>query len=178
MFVSYDSLYNALVNLFGGYYAAMVVGFLCCVQVVQVVFVSYQISGGHSHAKDFLLPPGMINAGMSCQLIHYMHEEHDKFFELCKNFDFVIVRCNPGQIKADGGDQAKFDDGMRGLRKLGKQVWPSPDVMEKMGAKDALCKVRGVMTFCHTQKFQGSHSARIYLYVYVSWTTLDLTHQL
>ena len=24
---------------------------------------------------------------------------------------------------------------------VGKQVWPSPDVMEKMGAKDALCKV-------------------------------------
>ena len=45
-----------------------------------------------------------------------------------------------GQIKADGGDQQKFDDGMRGIRKLGKQVWPSPDVMEKMGAKDALCK--------------------------------------
>lgn len=45
-----------------------------------------------------------------------------------------------GQIKADGGDQQKFDDGMRAMRKEGKQVWPSPDVMEKMGAKDALCK--------------------------------------
>merc|ERR1740121_39140 len=42
---------------------------------------------------------------------------------------------------ADGGDQAKFDNGMREMRKLGKQVWPSPDVMEFMGAKDALCKV-------------------------------------
>ena len=83
----------------------------------------------------------MINAGMSCQLIHYVHEEHDKFFEVCKYFDFKKVRCNPGQIKADGGDQNKFDDGMRGIRKLGIQVWPSPDVMEKMGAKDALCKV-------------------------------------
>jgi hypothetical protein len=84
---------------------------------------------------------GMIDSGMSCQLIHYTHEEHDKFFDLCKSFDFLIVRCNPGQIKADGGDQQKFDDGMRGLRKLGIQVWPSPDVMEFMGAKDALCKV-------------------------------------
>merc|ERR1719394_2427803 len=83
----------------------------------------------------------MINSGMSCQLIHYIHEEHEKFFEVCKKFDFIIVRCNPGQIKADGGDQGKFDDGMRGLRKLGIQVWPSPDVMEFMGAKDALCKV-------------------------------------
>merc|ERR550537_811135 len=83
----------------------------------------------------------MINAGMSCQLVHYVHDEHDQFFELCKAFDFLIVRCNPGQIKADGGSQERFDDGMRGLRKLGKQVWPSPDVMEKMGAKDALCKI-------------------------------------
>merc|ERR1712151_240558 len=58
-----------------------------------------------------------------------------------KAFNFIIVRCNPGQIKADGGDQGKFDDGMRELRKGGVQVWPSPDVMEKMGAKDALCKV-------------------------------------
>merc|ERR1719410_1754963 len=83
----------------------------------------------------------MINAGMSCQLVHYTHEEHDKFFELMKAFNFIIVRCNPGQIKADGGDQQKFDDGMCEMRKAGIQVWPSPDVMEKMGAKDALCKV-------------------------------------
>lgn len=27
-----------------------------------------------------------------------------------------------GQIKADGGDQQKFDDGMRALRKLGRSV--------------------------------------------------------
>merc|ERR1719248_372097 len=67
---------------------------------------------------------GMIDAGMSCQLIHYVNEEHDKFFELCKKFDGIIVRCNPGQIKDDGGDQGKFDNAMRALRKEGKQVWP------------------------------------------------------
>ncbi|CAL1158004.1 unnamed protein product [Cladocopium goreaui] len=111
------------------------------------IFVRSQPYGGsdksnNGHRYDTIpMANGMINAGMSCQLIHYVHEEHDKFFEVCKNFDFIIVRCNPGQIKADGGDQNKFDDGMRGIRKLGIQVWPSPDVMEKMGAKDALCKV-------------------------------------
>ena len=97
-------------------------------------------SNGHRY-DSMCIVNGMINSGLSCQLIHYTHEEHDKFFELCKSFDFVIVQCNPGQIKADGGDQQKFDDGMRGLRKMGKEIWPSPDVMEKMGAKDALCKV-------------------------------------
>merc|ERR1712178_211413 len=83
----------------------------------------------------------MIGAGMSCELLHYVHDEHDKFMELVKKFDALIVRCNPGQIKEDGGSQAKFDDGMRAIRKMGIQVWPSPDVMEFMGAKDALCKI-------------------------------------
>merc|ERR1719240_1832882 len=84
---------------------------------------------------------GMIKAGMSCQPIHYLHEEHDKFFEVCAKFDALIVRCNPGQIKDDGGDQKKFDDSVRALQAKGVQAWPSPDVMEFMGAKDALTKI-------------------------------------
>merc|ERR1712139_138519 len=97
-------------------------------------------SNGHRY-DSIPFANGMISAGMSCQFVHYKHEEHDKFFEVMKKFDFIIVRCNPGQIKQDGGDQQKFDDSMRAMRKLGIQVWPSPDVMEKMGAKDALCKI-------------------------------------
>merc|ERR1719265_942742 len=97
-------------------------------------------SNGHRY-DSIPFANGMITSGMSCQLVHYVHEEHDKFFDLMKSFDALIVRCNPGQIKADGGDQAKFDDAMRVLRKGGLQVWPSPDVMEFMGAKDALTKV-------------------------------------
>ena len=85
---------------------------------------------------------GMINAGMSCQVIHYLHEEHDKFMAVCRQFDALIVRCNPGQIKADGGSQEKFDNAMRDMKRMGIQVWPSPDVMEFMGAKDALTKAR------------------------------------
>jgi hypothetical protein len=84
---------------------------------------------------------GMIGAGMSCQCIHYRHEEHDKFFEVCEKFDALIVRCNPGQINQDGGSQQKFDDAVRALQKKGIQAWPSPDVMEFMGAKDALTKI-------------------------------------
>merc|ERR1711988_639766 len=97
-------------------------------------------SNGHRY-DSIPFANGMISAGMSCQFVHYLHEEHDKFFEVMKGFDAIIVRCNPGQIKQDGGDQKKFDDSMRALKKSGIQVWPSPDVMEKMGAKDALCKV-------------------------------------
>jgi len=97
-------------------------------------------SNGHRY-DSIPMANGMIAAGMSCQLIPYDHRQHDKFFEVVKSFDALIVRCNPGQIKADGGSQDKFDDGMRKIRKLGIQVWPSPDVMEFMGAKDALCKI-------------------------------------
>merc|ERR1719253_1052051 len=84
--------------------------------VVQI-YVRAQPYGGadkssNGHRYDSVpFANGMIMAGMSCQLIHYTHEEHDKFFEVAAKFDFLIVRCNPGQIKADGGDQAKFDDG-------------------------------------------------------------------
>merc|ERR1719240_2016118 len=97
-------------------------------------------SNGHRY-DTIPFANGMIKSGMSCQLIHYVHDEHDKFFEVVKQFAAIIVRCNPGQINADGGDQGKFDNGMREVRKAGIQVWPSPDVMEFMGAKDALCKI-------------------------------------
>merc|ERR1712054_574850 len=111
------------------------------------IYVRSQPYGGgdkssNGHRYDSIpFANGMISSGMSCQLVHYLHTEHDKFFEVMKKFDALIVRCNPGQINDDGGSQQKFDDSMREMRKLGIQVWPSPDVMEKMGAKDALCKV-------------------------------------
>jgi hypothetical protein len=97
-------------------------------------------SNGHRY-DSIPIANGMISAGMSCQLINYVHQEHDKFFSVVPAFDAIIVRCNPGQINADGGKQEKFDDGMRAMRKKGIQVWPSPDVMEFMGAKDALTKI-------------------------------------
>jgi len=116
-------------------------GALCQIYVRDAPYGGADKSSNGHRYDSIPFANGMINAGMSCQLIHYVHQEHDKFFEVCKNFDFLIVRCNPGQIKADGGDQGKFDNAMREMRKLNIQVWPSPDVMEKMGAKDALCKV-------------------------------------
>lgn len=69
------------------------------------IFVRSQPYGGsdksnNGHRYDSIpFANGMITSGMSCQLIHYTHEEHTAFFELCKSFNFVIVRCNPGQSK-------------------------------------------------------------------------------
>merc|ERR1719258_590074 len=94
-------------------------------------------TGKNTTCRAPTITPGM----HSCQPIHYLHEDHDKIFEVLKQFDAIIVRCNPGQINADGGSQGKFDDALRGLRTKGIQVWPSPDVMEFMGAKDALTRI-------------------------------------
>lgn len=70
----------------------------------------------------------MIENGMSCQIVNYVKEEHQKFFNVLKRFDGVIVRCNPGQINADGGDQNAFDESMLKLSKK-IPVWPTADVI-------------------------------------------------
>jgi len=83
---------------------------------------------------------GLINAGVACQLVFYNVDEHDVFFETVSKFDGIIIRINPGQITANGGNQQKFDqDMMKIAAKI--PVWPTPETMEKMGAKDALCKI-------------------------------------
>merc|ERR1719305_160171 len=111
------------------------------------IYVRSQDFGGsdkssNGHRYDTIpFANGMINSGIGCELIHYIHQEHKKFFEYVTKFDALIVRCNPGQINADGGSQQNFDDSMREMKKMGIQVWPSPDVMEFRGAKDALTKI-------------------------------------
>lgn len=88
---------------------------------------------------------GMISANMSCQLIHYVPSEHNIFFKVIEKFDAIILRCNPGQINAGGGDQTLFDECMRLIQKKGICVWPPPDVMEIMGSKSALGKIYNMM---------------------------------
>ena len=96
-------------------------------------------SNGHRYAS-IPFANGMIKGGMTCQLIHYTHEEHGKLSEACKGFKAIVVRCNPGQIKADGGDQAK-----RRWHARDAQGWhPSLAVPGRDGVhgiKGALCKV-------------------------------------
>merc|ERR1712050_348954 len=77
----------------------------------------------------------------SCQIVEYHYEEHDKFIEVAKQLDAIIVRCNPGHIDADGGSQQKFDKDMQDLASK-IPIWPTADVMTLMGAKDALVKIK------------------------------------
>jgi len=86
---------------------------------------------------------GIRKTGMSCDLLRYDKDRHEEFFEALGSFDAIIVRCNPGQIAAAGGDQRKFDEDMMKLSKT-RPVWPTPDAMAKMGVKEALCMIKGM----------------------------------
>ncbi|CAK0855816.1 unnamed protein product [Prorocentrum cordatum] len=101
---------------------------------------SDKISNGHRY-DSIPIANGFINAGMSCQLVNYCIEKHDEFFAILEKFDAIVVRCNPGQVNAAGGSQRKFDDAMMKLAET-RPVWPTPDVMAKMGAKKALCMIK------------------------------------
>jgi len=57
------------------------------------IYVRNQPYGGSDKSNNGLrydtipFANGMILAGMSCQCVHYVHQEHDKFFEVMKQFD-------------------------------------------------------------------------------------------
>jgi len=98
--------------------------------------------GANGHCCDSVpIANGLIAHGMSCQLLHYVHEEHDQFFEVCKGFDAVLLRCTQEQIVADGGNFWAFDAGIRKLHSAGVRVWPSPDDREHMDGRDALARI-------------------------------------
>jgi len=101
---------------------------------------SDKVSSGHRF-DTVGIANGLKHAGVAVQIIFYNVDEHDRFFEVVSQFDAVVMRINPGQITANGGDQQKFDAAMT---KVAEQipVWPTPANMELMGAKDALTKIK------------------------------------
>merc|ERR1719223_986597 len=61
-------------------------GALCQIYVRDAPYGgSDKSSNGHRY-DSIPFANGMINAGMSCQLVHYVHDQHDKFFEVVKKF--------------------------------------------------------------------------------------------
>ena len=87
---------------------------------------------------------GVIKAGGACDMLLYDYEDHAGFEATIEKYDALIVRINPGQlsqIPGVDGVQAKFDATMNAFVGKGKPVWSSPGVQQKMGAKDALCKI-------------------------------------
>merc|ERR1712038_4663 len=101
---------------------------------------SDKVTSGHRF-DSIGIANGLKNAGMAVQILFYNVDEHDEFFKAVAQFDAIVMRINPGQITANGGDQQKFDAAMT---KVAEQipVWPTPANMELMGAKDALTKIK------------------------------------
>merc|ERR1719468_685653 len=101
---------------------------------------SDKVTSGHRF-DSVGIANGLRRAGIAVQMIFYNVAEHDRFFEVVRNFDAIVMRINPGQITANGGDQQKFD---KAMTEVAKQipVWPTPANMELMGAKDALTKIK------------------------------------
>ena len=96
--------------------------------------------GKNGHRVDSMpICNGVIKTGNCCYPFFYQPEKHDAQAGICKCFDGIIVRINPGQLAAD--DQLAFDALMRECITMGIPVWSSPDVQIQMGAKDALCKI-------------------------------------
>ena len=52
----------------------------------------------------------------------------------------MMVRCNPGEIEADGSEQGKRDEACVACSSSVSR-WPSPDVTELKDAKNALRKI-------------------------------------
>merc|ERR1711972_785001 len=101
---------------------------------------SDKVSSGHRF-DTVGIANGLKHAGIAVQIIFYNVDEHDRFFQVVSQFDAVVMRINPGQITANGGDQQKFDTAMTQVAE-NIPVWPTPANMELMGAKDALTKIK------------------------------------
>merc|ERR1712117_904532 len=101
---------------------------------------SDKVTSGHRF-DSVGIANGLRKKGIAVQMIFYNVDEHDRFFEVVPNFDAIVMRINPGQITANGGDQQKFDKAMTEVASK-IPVWPTPANMEQMGAKDALTKIK------------------------------------
>jgi len=101
---------------------------------------SDKVTSGHRF-DSIGIANGLKKAGLAVQILFYNHEEHDRFFEVAKQFDAIVMRINPGQITANKGDQQKFDKAMTEVAAM-IPVWPTPANMELMGAKDALTMIK------------------------------------
>jgi len=101
---------------------------------------SDKVTSGHRF-DQIGIANGLKHSGLAVQILFYNIDEHDRFFEVASQFDAIVMRINPGQITANGGNQQKFD---KDMTKVAEKipVWPTPANMELMGAKDALTKIR------------------------------------
>jgi len=96
--------------------------------------------GPNGHRIDSIpIANGVIQAGASCEVIYYSDATHDLCKKLLDTMDGIIVRVNPG--KYVDITQSKLDALLMAQRARGCTVMSTPEMMQAMGAKDALCQI-------------------------------------
>ena len=81
----------------------------------------------------------LIEKNWSCVPVYYSDAKYDEIKALVMAADGFITRINPGTYP--GVTQSKVDEMLREAAAAGIAPMQHPDVMQKMGAKDALVKI-------------------------------------
>ena len=102
--------------------------------------------GPDGHRRDTIpICNALIEKGWSAEPIFYSDEEYDAVKAKLESCNGVIVRIMPG-VYYEGVTRSKVDDLLRGIAASGVPVMPHPDVTAMMGNKDALVKIRDLMS--------------------------------
>ena len=97
--------------------------------------------GADGHRRDTIpIANALIDAGWFCEPVYYSDAEREEVYAKLSAADGFIARVNPGHY--EGVTQSMLDDMLRQLSSEGKAAMSHPDAMIKMGAKDALVKIR------------------------------------
>ena len=97
--------------------------------------------GADGHRRDTIpICNALIQKGWHAEPVFYSDAEHDAVYEAVKSCKGYIGRVNPGAY--EGVTQSKLDNLMRTLAAEGVKAMAHPDTMLKMGAKDALAKIK------------------------------------
>ena len=99
--------------------------------------------GADGHRADSIpICNELIKKGWSAEPLFYSDAEHDAVYAALSKASGYIGRVNPGAYA--GVTQSKLDALFRKLASQGVKAMAHPDTMIKMGAKDALQKIRNL----------------------------------
>jgi len=95
------------------------------------------------HRKDSIpICNAIIDKGWECKLVYYSDSEYKLVEKEILSSKGYICRVNPGVY--EGVTQSKLDALLNSAVKKGVKGMSSPESMRKMGAKDALVKIRNL----------------------------------
>ena len=97
--------------------------------------------GPDGHRRDTIpICNSLIAINVAAEPVYYSDQDWSSVYAKLTESDAVIVRVNPG--KYDGVTQGELERLVRGAANRGVLAMSHPEVMKRMGAKDALVKIR------------------------------------